>query len=160
MRVITVNVNGVRAAHRCGEFRFECREFRAEDEPAAARHAGERGDIVRTMQKALRAEGAERDPMTFAIHDAAPATPVIGRVLDKHLTDELGENLTLVIDGIDGRDGSAGRDGVNGSDGATRATGLPGATGASGVNAFTIASTSSSPPGPLDARMIRCSRPP
>lgn len=67
------------------------------------REIGERGDIVRTMQKALRAEGAERDPMTFAIHDAAPVTSVIGRVLDKHLTDELGENLTLVIDGIDGR---------------------------------------------------------
>ena len=67
------------------------------------REMGERGNIVRTMQKALRAEGTERDPMTFAIHDAAPPTPVIGRVLDKHLTDELGENLTLVIDGIDGR---------------------------------------------------------
>ena len=67
------------------------------------REMGERGDIVRTMQKALRAEGAERDPMTFAIHDAAPATPVTGRLLDKHLTDELDENLTLVIDGIDGR---------------------------------------------------------
>ncbi|KAK0357982.1 hypothetical protein LTR94_037180, partial [Friedmanniomyces endolithicus] len=57
------------------------------------REIGERGDIVRTMQKALRAEGADRDPMTFAIHDAAPATSIIGRVLDKHLTDELGENL-------------------------------------------------------------------
>ncbi|MEH3116647.1 MAG: DUF3363 domain-containing protein [Methylorubrum populi] len=67
------------------------------------RDMGERGDIVRTMQKALRAGGAERDPMTFAIHDAAPATAIVGRVLDKHLTDELGENLTLVIDGIDGR---------------------------------------------------------
>lgn len=67
------------------------------------REIGERGDIVRTMQKALRAEGADRDPMTFAIHDAAPATSIIGRVLDKHLTDELGENLSLVIDGIDGR---------------------------------------------------------
>ncbi|HJO66243.1 MAG TPA: DUF3363 domain-containing protein [Sphingomonas sanguinis] len=67
------------------------------------REMGERGDIVRAMQKALRAEGAERDPMTFAIHDSPPATPVVGRVLDKHLTDELGENLTVVIDGIDGR---------------------------------------------------------
>ena len=67
------------------------------------REMGERGDIVRTMQKALRAEGAERDPMSFQIHGAAPATPIIGRVIDKHLTDELGENLTLVVDGIDGR---------------------------------------------------------
>lgn len=67
------------------------------------REMGERGDILRTMQKALLAEGAERDPMSFQIHDAAPAAPIVGRVIDKHLSDELGENLTLVIDGIDGR---------------------------------------------------------
>ena len=67
------------------------------------REMGERGDIVRTMQKAMRAKGHDRDPMSFQIHDAAPATPIVGRVVDKHLSDELGENLTLVIDGIDGR---------------------------------------------------------
>ncbi|WP_393992875.1 DUF3363 domain-containing protein [Xanthobacter oligotrophicus] len=67
------------------------------------REMGERGDIVRTMQKAMRAEGYDRDPMSFQIHDNAPTTPIVGRVVDKHLTDELGENLTLVIDGIDGR---------------------------------------------------------
>ncbi|MCK6103653.1 DUF3363 domain-containing protein [Brevundimonas sp. EYE_349] len=67
------------------------------------REMGERGDIVRTMQKAMRAEGHDRDPMSFRIHDTAPATPIVGRVVDKHLSDELGENLTLVIDGIDGR---------------------------------------------------------
>lgn len=67
------------------------------------REMGERGDIIRTMQKSLRDEGVERDPMSFQIHDAAPATPIIGRVIDKHLTYELGENLTLVVDGVDGR---------------------------------------------------------
>jgi type IV secretory pathway VirD2 relaxase len=67
------------------------------------REMGERGDIIRTMQKALRAEGIERDPMTFEIHDGTPATPIVGRVIDKHLSDELGENLTLLVDGIDGR---------------------------------------------------------
>jgi hypothetical protein len=55
------------------------------------------------MQKALRAEGAERDPMSFQIHDGTPTTPIVGRVIDKHLSDELGENLTLLVDGIDGR---------------------------------------------------------
>jgi type IV secretory pathway VirD2 relaxase len=67
------------------------------------REMGERGDIIRAMQKALRADGAERDPMSFQIHDGTPTTPVLGRVIDKHLSDELGENLTLVVDGIDGR---------------------------------------------------------
>lgn len=67
------------------------------------REMGERGDIIRTMQQALRTEGAERDPMSFQIHDAAPASPIVGRVIDKGLSDELGETLTLVVDGIDGR---------------------------------------------------------
>lgn len=41
--------------------------------------------------------------MTFQLHDAAPVAPITGRVVDKYLTDEMGENLTLVVDGIDGR---------------------------------------------------------
>jgi len=67
------------------------------------REMGERGDIIRNMHKALKADGLERDPMTFHIHDAAPDAPIIGRVVDKYLSDELGENLTVVVDGIDGR---------------------------------------------------------
>jgi len=77
-------------------------ELGAKMEPAL-RELGERGDIIRTMHKALKADGLERDPMTFQLHDAAPETPITGRVVDKYLTDEMGENLTLVVDGIDGR---------------------------------------------------------
>lgn len=67
------------------------------------RELGERGDIIRTMHKALKADGLERDPATFQLHDAAPEVPIVGRVVDKYLTDELGETLTVVVDGIDGR---------------------------------------------------------
>ena len=69
----------------------------------ALRELGERGDIIRNMHKALKADGLERDPMTFQIHDRAPEVPIVGRVVDKYLTDELGDNLTVVVDGIDGR---------------------------------------------------------
>ena len=67
------------------------------------REMGERGDIIRNMHKALKADGLERDPLTFQIHNGPPASPIVGRVVDKYLSDELGENLTLVVDGIDGR---------------------------------------------------------
>lgn len=77
-------------------------ELDAKMEPAL-RELGERGDIIRNMHKALKADGLERDPMTFQLHDAAPTVPITGRVVDKYLTDEMGENLTLVVDGIDGR---------------------------------------------------------
>ncbi len=69
----------------------------------ALRELGERGDIIRSMHKALKADGLERDPMTFQIHDGPPEAPIVGRVVDKYLSDELGENLTVVVDGIDGR---------------------------------------------------------
>ncbi|WP_323717640.1 DUF3363 domain-containing protein [Paracoccus aminovorans] len=75
----------------------------SKDMEPALRELGERGDIIRTMQKALGPQGGERDPMSFQIHDGAPKTPIVGRVLDKHLSDELAENLTIVVDGIDGR---------------------------------------------------------
>ncbi|WP_437437290.1 DUF3363 domain-containing protein [Shinella daejeonensis] len=75
----------------------------SKDMEPALRELGERGDIIRTMQKALGQQGGERDPMSFQIHDVAPETPIVGRVVDKHLSDELGENLTIVVDGIDGR---------------------------------------------------------
>ncbi|MFB9951633.1 DUF3363 domain-containing protein [Rhizobium puerariae] len=67
------------------------------------REMGERSDIIRNMHKALKADGLERDPMTFHIHDGPPEAPVTGRIVDKYLSDELGENLTIVVDGIDGR---------------------------------------------------------
>jgi type IV secretory pathway VirD2 relaxase len=69
----------------------------------ALRELGERGDIIRNMHKALKAYGLERDPMTFQIHDAALEVAITGRIVDKYLTDELGENLTVVVDGVDGR---------------------------------------------------------
>ncbi|UGQ22493.1 DUF3363 domain-containing protein [Brucella anthropi] len=75
----------------------------SKDMEPALRELGERGDIIRTMQKALGPQEGERDPMSFQIHDGAPETPIVGRVVDKHLSDELGENLTVVVDGIDGR---------------------------------------------------------
>jgi len=77
-------------------------ELGAKMEPAL-RELGERGDIIRNMHNALKADGLERDPMTFQLHDTAPTFPITGRVVDKYLTDEMGENLTLVVDGIDGR---------------------------------------------------------
>jgi type IV secretory pathway VirD2 relaxase len=70
---------------------------------ATLRELGARGDIYKSMHQALGARGRERDPATFTLHDAAPASPVVGRLIDKHLTDELGETISLVVDGIDGR---------------------------------------------------------
>ncbi|WP_408906070.1 relaxase/mobilization nuclease domain-containing protein [Nguyenibacter vanlangensis] len=68
---------------------------------------GERDDITKQMHRALKARdngtAPTRDPGHFRFHSEAPERPVAGRLVDRHLTDELGENLSLVVDGLDGR---------------------------------------------------------
>lgn len=63
------------------------------------RAMGERGDIVRTMQRALGRE--QRELVVFTPGEAA--RPVVGRVVGKGLADELQERGYLVLDGVDGR---------------------------------------------------------
>lgn len=63
------------------------------------RAMGERGDIVRTMQRAL---GSQRREMVVFMPGEG-AQPVLGRVVGKGLSDELQERGYLVVDGIDGR---------------------------------------------------------
>ncbi len=68
------------------------------DAEAALRAMSERGDIVRTMQRAL---GAER--RAFDVHKEGPPAPIVGRVAGKGLVDELQDRGYLIVDGIDGR---------------------------------------------------------
>lgn len=58
---------------------------------------GERGDILRTMHKALK--GQQR----ALVLETELATPVIGRIAAKGLADELNDRGYLVVDGIVGR---------------------------------------------------------
>ena len=69
------------------------------DAEAVLRASGERGDILRTLQRALGRERRE-----LAISDAQSASlPIIGRIAGKGLADELTDRPYVVIDGIDGR---------------------------------------------------------
>ena len=68
------------------------------------RAMGDRGDIMVTMHRAMKAAGHERGASDFAIFSgAAKASPVIGRVAEIGFTDELTERRYLVVDGTDGR---------------------------------------------------------
>jgi len=70
------------------------------------RELGERGDIIKTMHRALEREGLaeDRHPARYVLHREKTAEPVVGRVLDKGLAgDEMGERVRLIIDGMDGR---------------------------------------------------------
>ncbi|ARN83494.1 hypothetical protein B1812_08240 [Methylocystis bryophila] len=78
----------------------------AERAEATLKALGERGDIIKTVHRALAERGlAEaRDPNSYFLHEDRCGEPIIGRVLGKGLAgDEMGERVHLIVDGVDGR---------------------------------------------------------
>ncbi|MCV0029263.1 relaxase/mobilization nuclease and DUF3363 domain-containing protein [Pseudomonas aeruginosa] len=69
------------------------------DAESTLRAMGERGDIIRTMQRAM--SGKQRDLVVFEPGNEGRA--ITGRVVGKGLADELHDNGYLVVDGIDGK---------------------------------------------------------
>ena len=69
------------------------------------RHLGERGDIVRTMQREFARRGLDRAGADQAIYDPSSpdARPLIGRLVGRGLADEHADHHYLIVDGIDGR---------------------------------------------------------
>ena len=68
------------------------------------RRLGERGDIIRTMQRELTARGLERSPADRVVHgDALTEPAVVGRVIARGLSDEMADRHYLLVDGVDGR---------------------------------------------------------
>ena len=66
---------------------------------ATLRALGERGDILRTLQRAMG--GAPRELAVFEPDGSTPG--VVGRVVSKGLADELHDRGYLVVDGLDGK---------------------------------------------------------
>ena len=64
---------------------------------------GMRGDIIRTMHRAMSGGGREPDISRFALHGEEPDDPVLGRLVARGLHDELKGSAYAIIEGIDGR---------------------------------------------------------
>ena len=69
------------------------------------RRIGERGDIIRTMQRELTARNLDRAAADRVIYDpgAEGASPIVGRVVICGLADEHSDRHYLLVDAIDGR---------------------------------------------------------
>lgn len=69
------------------------------------RRMGERGDIQKTLYRALTQGGVERDRADQVIYQptAEDARPLVGRLVARGLSDELKDRHYLVVDGVDGR---------------------------------------------------------
>jgi len=67
------------------------------------RELSTRGDIIKTMHRAMSRAGHEPDVAGFALHPGAPAEPIVGRLAARGLHDELNGSAYAVIEGTDGR---------------------------------------------------------
>lgn len=67
------------------------------------RELGERGDIIKRMHRALTQRGIERGSASYVLAGESLDVPVIGRLVDRGLDDELRGTAYAVVDGVDGR---------------------------------------------------------
>ncbi|MDH1269957.1 relaxase/mobilization nuclease and DUF3363 domain-containing protein [Rhizobium pusense] len=67
------------------------------------RELGERGDIIKRMHRALTERGIERGSASYVLAGESLDVPVIGRLLERGLDDELKGTAYAVVDGVDGR---------------------------------------------------------
>ncbi|MGE4304580.1 MAG: relaxase/mobilization nuclease domain-containing protein [Novosphingobium sp.] len=67
------------------------------------RALGERGDIIKTMHRAMSRQLGNAETGRFALHHEVPENPVIGRLVDRGLHNELTGEAYAIVDGVDGR---------------------------------------------------------
>jgi type IV secretory pathway VirD2 relaxase len=70
---------------------------------ATLRELGERGDIIKRIHRALTDQGIERGSATYVLAAERLDTPIVGRLVDRGLDDELKGSAYAVVDGTDGR---------------------------------------------------------
>lgn len=73
------------------------------DAERVLRDLSARGDIIKTMHRAMTRGGGAFDPSTLALHQEAPPHPIVGRLVDRGLHDELAGSAYAIIEGADGR---------------------------------------------------------
>ena len=62
-----------------------------------------RNDIIKTMHNAVSRDGGRFDASALALHQDVPSEPVIGRLVERGLHDELTGSAYAIVDGVDGR---------------------------------------------------------
>ncbi|WP_341713545.1 DUF3363 domain-containing protein [Erythrobacter sp.] len=73
------------------------------DLESALRALGDRGDIIRTMHRAMTRQGLAVDPARLALHDRIEGERMVGRLVERGLHDELTAEAYAIVEGVDGR---------------------------------------------------------
>lgn len=95
-RLGTLRSMGLAAEEGKGRYRLD------PDLETKLRAMGRRGDIIAAMHERLRGH-PEVLPQDYAIHNATRGQPVVGRVLDRGLSDEHADRHYLIVEATDGR---------------------------------------------------------
>jgi hypothetical protein len=68
------------------------------------RALGERGDIIKALNRTLKSKGLDRPPSTQRLHALAGSIdrPITGRIVARGLSDEYRDRHYLIVDGVDG----------------------------------------------------------
>ncbi|ETR77837.1 type VI secretion protein [Afipia sp. P52-10] len=75
----------------------------SENAEATLRELGERGDIIKRIHRGLMERGIERSASAYVLAGESLDDPVVGRLVDRGLDDELKGTAYAVVDGVDGR---------------------------------------------------------
>lgn len=96
-RLRRLEVLGV--ADQIGQAQWHIRD----DAETVLREMGERGDIIKRMHRALTERGIERGSSSYVLAGESLDIPIVGRLVDRGLDDELKGTAYAVVDGVDGR---------------------------------------------------------
>jgi len=75
----------------------------AADMESTLRDLGDRGDIIKTMHRAMSGRITRLDPTHLALHVPDDRPRVVGRLVDRGLHDELTGEAYAIVEGTDGR---------------------------------------------------------
>jgi type IV secretory pathway VirD2 relaxase len=75
----------------------------ADKAEATLRALGERGDIIKRIHRGLSANSIERSAASYVLSGETLHDPIIGKLVDRGLDDELKGTAYAVVDAIDGR---------------------------------------------------------
>ncbi len=75
----------------------------SENAESTLRELGERSDIIKRIHRSLTERGLERGTANYVLAGESIDVPVIGRLVDRGLDDELKGTAYAVVDGVDGR---------------------------------------------------------
>ena len=75
----------------------------ADDLEPRLRDLAMRGDIIKTYHLAMARGGRHPKPERLVVHGQGSGAPVVGRLLERGLHDELAGSAYVLVDGLDGR---------------------------------------------------------